>query len=574
MSDTQPSPRSDRRKTVYPGLVWAVPIAALLIVLYLGIEALANRGEVVTVTFQRAADARPKDTKVLYEGVEAGELIKILPNEDGRRLDFQLRLIPQAKAGLNSNARFWLIGASPTLSDLSSLKAVVSGVAIGYAPGEGGTPTTHFEGLQKAPTVLPGDKGTHYTLTARTLGSISDGTILLFHGQSIGKITAVQFKGEAGFRLDAFVFKPYDSLVRPGARFWKSTPLRLSLAGGGVNASLAPASTLLAGGIDLELPAAGDESAQSAEGAQFKLYATRNAAREGLTGPTLAYDFAFGGAAGALDEEAPVTLLGFQIGEVLTTHLAFDATGKPYTVATALLYPRQLEVKAPAGTSAATADATVAGPAATAAAASLWRPATDAKLRQLLRAGYRARLQQTPALIGTQAIALVEVKGAVAADLLDTGANPRIPSAPGGSDLDDITAQTGQILAKINQIPIERIGRDLQQVTARLRALVASPAVDQSLSHLNGTLSQVDQMLNQLQPQLTPLMAKLNEAASEVTGTALAAHQLLETGGGAQGDSLPETIRQLTEAARSIRTLADYLERHPESLIRGKRPEK
>ena len=200
MSDAPVSPRSDRRKTAYPGLVWAVPIAALLIVLYLGIDALANRGEVVTVTFQHAADARPKDTKVLYEGVEAGELIKILPNEDGRRIDFQLRLIPQAKQGLNSNARFWLIGASPTLSDLSSLKAVVSGVAIGYAPGEGGTPTTHFDGLQQAPTVLPGDKGTHYTLTARTLGSVADGTILLFHGQAVGKITAVEFEGEAGFR--------------------------------------------------------------------------------------------------------------------------------------------------------------------------------------------------------------------------------------------------------------------------------------------------------------------------------------------------------------------------------------
>ena len=557
MSDTPVSPRSHRLKTAYPGLVWAVPIAALLIVLYLGIDALANRGEVVTVTFQHAADARPKDTKVLYEGVEAGELIKILPNEDGRRIDFQLRLIPQAKPGLNSNARFWLIGASPTLSDLSSLKAVVSGVAIGYAPGEGGTPTTHFDGLQQAPTVLPGDKGTHYTLTARTLGSVADGTILLFHGQAVGKITAVEFKGEAGFRLDAFVFKPYDSLIRPGTRFWRSSPLRLSLAGGGVNASLAPTSTLLAGGIDLELPAAGDGGTQSPEAAEFKLYATRSAAREGLTGPTLAYEFAFSGASGALDEEAPVTLLGFQIGEVSTTRLAFDAAGKPYTVATALLYPRQLQVNVPM-------DAT----------AGMWQATTDAKLRQLLRAGYRARLQQTPALIGTQAIALVEVKGAMAADLTDSGPHPRIPSAPGGSDLDDITAQTGQILAKINQIPIEQIGQDLRQVTARLRTLVSSPAVDQSLAHLNGTLSQVDQLLNQLQPQITPLMAKLNEAASEVAGTALAAHQLLETGGGAQGDSLPETIRQLTEAARSIRTLADYLDRHPESLIRGKRPEK
>jgi hypothetical protein len=37
---------------------------------------------------------------------------------------------------------------------------------------------------------------------------------------------------------------------------------------------------------------------------------------------------------------------------------------------------------------------------------------------------------------------------------------------------------------------------------------------------------------------------------------------------------LPEAIQQLTEAAQSVRSLADYLDRHPEALIRGKRPER
>ena len=46
---------------------------------------------------------------------------------DGRRLDFRLRMVPAAKSGLNSNARFWLIGANPNFSDLSSLKAAPAG---------------------------------------------------------------------------------------------------------------------------------------------------------------------------------------------------------------------------------------------------------------------------------------------------------------------------------------------------------------------------------------------------------------------------------------------------------------
>jgi hypothetical protein len=51
-------------------------------------------------------------------------------------------------------------------------------------------------------------------------------------------------------------------------------------------------------------------------------------------------------------------------------------------------------------------------------------------------------------------------------------------------------------------------------------------------------------------------------------------HQILESQGGSEDSSLPDAIRQITEAARSIKTLTDYLDRHPEALIRGKRPDK
>jgi hypothetical protein len=69
-------PLTGRRRTVWPNLVWGIPLIALLIVGYLGVRALFNRGEVVTVTFSRAAGAKAGMTKVLYQGIEAGQLIK------------------------------------------------------------------------------------------------------------------------------------------------------------------------------------------------------------------------------------------------------------------------------------------------------------------------------------------------------------------------------------------------------------------------------------------------------------------------------------------------------------------
>jgi paraquat-inducible protein B len=395
-------------------------------------------------------------------------------------------------------------------------------------------------------------------LTAHRLGSVNEGSVLLYKGQAVGKVTEIKFTGETDFRLEVFVFAPYDSLVKPGVRFWKSTPLRLSLAGGGLNVTLAPVNTILAGGIDFELPPAGLGGPQAEPGSEFKLYASHGAAREGLSGPTVRYDFEFGGAAGALDEESVVTLLGFQIGEVETAQLIYDKrTEKPFTLVTALLYPQRLGIAIPPTGS-----------------SDDWRSATDVKLRQLLHNGYRARLQQTPALVGNQSIAFVEVKGSSAADLARDSANPRIPTVPGSTDLDDITSQASQILTRINQIPIDQIGRDLQQVTGRLRELVTSPKTDASIARLDHTLAELDRMLASVEPQIGPLVVKLNQAAAQIAATALAVHELLDNDRGGQGEGLTQTMQQLNEAARSLRTLTEYLGRHPEALIRGKRPEK
>ena len=553
-------PETGRRHTIWPNLVWAIPLAALAIVGYLGVRALLYRGEVVTVTFTRAAGAKPGVTKVLYQGVEAGQLTKIEPNADGRRLDFHLRLVPAAKAGLNSNARFWLIGANPNFSDLSSLKAVVSGVAIGYAPGEGGEPADRFEGLDQAPLILPGDKGTRYLLNAHALNSIHEGSIVLFHGQAIGKIIAIHFNGDQKeFRLQAFINQPYDSLIRRGARFWKLSPLRLSFAGGGITANLAPLSAILAGGIDLEIDTTNAGDPQSPAETEFQLYSSHNAARQGLSGPTVRYEFAFAGDAGVLDEASAVTLLGYQIGEVESTRLAYDErTGAPYGIATAVLYPEQMHVNPGSGPHGTPDD---------------WRAATDAALTRLIHLGYRARLQQSPPVLGDQSIALVRTAGASPAMLLTDGDIPRFPSAPGSSNLGDITAKADVFLNKLDAVPLEDIGSNLKSITANLDRLLSSPELKDSLTHLHSTLTSIDKLLHDVQPQIGPLIGKLNEAAAELSGTATALRQIAESGGPNEDASLPEAIRQITEAARSIKTLTDYLDRHPEALIRGKRPE-
>jgi paraquat-inducible protein B len=51
------------------------------------------------------------------------------------------------------------------------------------------------------------------------------------------------------------------------------------------------------------------------------------------------------------------------------------------------------------------------------------------------------------------------------------------------------------------------------------------------------------------------------------------ANQVLSRDAPVQLD-LRETLREVSRAAQSLRVLGDYLEQHPESLIRGKREDK
>ncbi|HWS67655.1 MAG TPA: hypothetical protein VN325_33215, partial [Steroidobacteraceae bacterium] len=375
-----------------------------------------------------------------------------------------------------------------------------------------------------------------------------------------GKVVAIRFNPDKGFRLQAFINQPYDSLIRRGARFWKISPLRLSFAGGGITANLAPLSTLLAGGIDLEVDTTNVSDPRSPADTEFPLYSSHNAARQGLSGPTVRYEFAFDGDAGVLDETSAVTLLGYQIGEVESTRLAYnERTGAPYGIATAVLYPQQMHVNPGAGARSTPDD---------------WRVPTDAALTRLIHLGYRARLQQSPPVLGDQSIALVRTAGASPAQLLTDGDIPLFPSAPGSSNLGDITAKAAVFLNKLDAIPLEDIGANLNRIIGNLDRLTSSPELKDSLTHLHSTLTSIDKLLQDVQPQIGPLIGKLNDAVAELSGTASALRQIAESGGPNEDARLPEAIRQITEAARSIKTLTDYLDRHPEALIRGKRPEK
>jgi ABC-type transporter Mla subunit MlaD len=219
-------------------------------------------------------------------------------------------------------------------------------------------------------------------------------------------------------------------------------------------------------------------------------------------------------------------------------------------LAVADIYPQQLRLEATPGQS------------------DEWRAATDAKLDQLVRSGYRARVKEVPALLGDATIALVKTPGASAARLT-AGDQPRFPTAAGGG-LEDLSAQASQLLANLNSVPFGKIGGDLRTISDRIKQFVTSPSLQRSLGHVSASVASLDAILNDAKPQIGPLLDHLKETADQLAGVARDAHRLLQNNGG--DANLNDAVQELSDAARSIRSLSDYLSRHPEALLRGKEP--
>ena len=290
--------------------------------------------------------------------------------------------------------------------------------------------------------------------------------------------------------------------------------------------------------------------------ARFPLYGDRGRALTGPRGPQVFYTVMFNDPVGDLEVGSPVRLRGFQVGTVASRVLRYapgtDSLTTPVTLA---IEPDRLN---PAnGLSDPTDDLT--GP-------------TDRLMSHLVAQGYRARLSQQPPLVGGRVVDLVRVAGARGGTLAGSRSLlvfPTVPSTSSG-DIAAVLGKVDDILSKVQRTPIVEIGADVRRITSQLSAILGSPKLNASIGHLEDTLDRVDQTVKDVQPRIGPMVENLNRAADQIQSVAASANALVSGDGSTQDASVPGALRQLTDAARSLRSLADYLTRHPEAILRGK----
>jgi paraquat-inducible protein B len=125
---------------------------------------------------------------------------------------------------------------------------------------------------------------------------------------------------------------------------------------------------------------------------------------------------------------------------------------------------------------------------------------------------------------------------------------PIFPTTSGA--LDELQDSVGSIAKKLDKLPFNEIAARLQTTLATLDETLKSS--DRLLRHVDGTIA----------PEVS---ATLQEAQGAMKN----AKELLSQDAPLQND-LSATLLQLSRAAKSVSALVDYLERHPESLLRGK----
>jgi paraquat-inducible protein B len=163
----------------------------------------------------------------------------------------------------------------------------------------------------------------------------------------------------------------------------------------------------------------------------------------------------------------------------------------------------------------------------------------------LVSKGLRAQLRTASLLTGQLYIAIDFFPSAPKATVDWSEKTPQLPTVPG--NLQGLQDSITSLVAKLNKIPFEGISQDLRK-----------------------TLADASTLINTINTDVAPeAKATLAEAREALTS----ANRALQSDSPLQ-QSTAETMRELSRTAASFRSLAEYLERHPEALLRGKTEDK
>ncbi len=531
-------------------IVWVVPVLALLIGGWLTFKAMSEKGPDITITFETADGLQADKTVVKFKDVNVGKVTKIELTNDRSGVVVTVEMTPDAESYLTDKTQFWVVRAKVAAGEVSGLETLLSGAYIGINPSAEGDKTKRFKGLEKAPILTEGLPGRHFVLEAKTLGSLDLGSPVYYRGIKVGQVVDYDFDEHAeAVLLKVFISDPFHKKVRKNTNFWNASGIDFTMDASGLKMDTQSLVSIMLGGVAFDLRQHSQPAEQAEEDQKFLLYENQESSNEVTYSLRRYYIMYFDQSVRGLSPGAPVEIKGIKVGEVVSVELQFNKKTLDFLIPV-LVYiePERLHALI------TDEGKVIRGDAKEEEIEEQYVDKTEALLQTklMIEKGYRAQLKTGSLLTGQLYINLDYYPEAPAAQIKQENGYTVFPTV--AAPLEQIVNRVDNILKKVEQVPFDKIGKELQHSVAALtRTLDEVKAMSgnvnqETIPKINAALDSLHQTMEGIDSTLGP-DSSLNYSARQVTG-------------------------ELSLAIRSIRSLLEYLERDPQALILGKEGDK
>ncbi|MBP4044203.1 PqiB family protein [Chromobacterium violaceum] len=515
-----------RRRRWAPSLVWLIPVVAALIGGWLAVHAVLSRGPTITISFQNAEGIEAGKTRIKYKDVEIGEVTSVKLSPNRQAIVATAQLSKEAADYLAEDSRFWVVRPRVSGGGVSGLGTVLSGSYIGMDIGKSEARKTDFVGLETPPIINADLPGQTFTLRADNLGSLNTGSPVYFRRVPVGQVVGYELDSKGGYvKVAVFINAPYDRFVSANSRFWHASGVDVSLSANGLNVSTQSLAAIALGGIAFETPLA-DNAGIPLSDRNFILHDSRDRALQNPDREMQPFRLRFRQSLRGLSVGAPVDFRGITIGEVTAIGVQYVPERKDFDMTVDIrTYPSRLDSLSRGG-----------------------RISGKLSPQALVANGMRAQLRSGNLITGQLYVALDFFRDAPPAKLVVRNGLPELPTISG--DLEELQRVLQRIVKKLDAVPFDSIGKE----------------ADASLKSLHQTLDSVKKLSDGLNGDAVPQALKTLEQLQQ---TLEATRQAMRADSPLQQD-VRAAAQEVKETARSFRALADYLDRHPEALVRGK----
>ena len=531
-------------------IIWVVPIIALLIGGWLTFKAMSEKGPEITITFETADGLVAGKTTVKFKDVDVGKVTKLELNDDASGVVATVEMTNNASSYLTDKTQFWVVRAKVAAGEISGLGTLLSGAYIGCNPSTEGNKQTHYKGLEKPPILTADLPGRHFVLKSKELGSLDLGSPIYYRGIKVGQVVDYDFDETAEAVLfKIFISDPFHKKVTDNTRFWNASGVDFTMDATGIKMDTQSLVSIMLGGVAFDLPEHAQQGKPAEEDKDFLLYEDRVASNEVTYNIRQYYLMYFEQSVRGLSPGAPVEILGIKVGEVVKVELQFDQTTLEFLIPVLVyLEPERLNLLI-------TEEGKVVRGTAKAEEIEANREESrrDNKLvKELVARGFRAQLKTGNLLTGQLYVDLANYPDAPPKELRTEEGYTVFPTIP--APFEQIVNRVDNILKKVEKVPFDKIGMDLQ---------VAVKSLTKTLDEIKDMSGNINQ---ETIPKINVALDQMQEAMEGVESTL------------GPDSALSYNARQVTNelslAIRSIRSLLDYLERDPQALLLGKEGDK